>query len=65
MFNRSSGVSIPHLSSASSAAFWLILVNLAFNVLANASFRISALSESWRGITSPGRWSGPVGAAWI
>jgi multidrug transporter EmrE-like cation transporter len=50
MFNRSSGISIPHVSSASSAAFWLILVNLAFNVLANASFRISALSESWRGI---------------
>jgi multidrug transporter EmrE-like cation transporter len=30
----------------------LILVNLAFNILSNASFRISALSPTWRGILS-------------
>ena len=50
MFNRFSGISIPHLSGASLTAFWLILFNLAFNVLANASFRVSAMSGTWRGI---------------
>lgn len=51
MFNHPfNGIAIPWLESASLTAFILILLNLAFNVLANASFRVSALSDSWRGI---------------
>lgn len=50
MFNRFSGISISHLNAASFTAFWLITLNLAFNVLANASFRISAMSATWRGV---------------
>ena len=51
MFNHHlSGIAISRLHGASLVAFWLILLNLAFNVLANASFRISAFSENWRGI---------------
>ena len=43
-------VSIPRLTSASTIVFALILVNLIFNILANASFRISAHSLTWRGL---------------
>jgi multidrug transporter EmrE-like cation transporter len=43
-------ISIPRIEGASLTAFWLILLNLVFNVLANASFRVSAMSDSWRGI---------------
>ncbi len=43
------GLSLPALQSVSLAAFWLILLNLAFNVLSNAGFRMSAFSASWRG----------------
>ncbi len=51
MFNhRFSGISIPKIESASVLVFWLIVVNLGFNVLSNASFRVSAMSETWRGI---------------
>lgn len=48
--NRFGGISTPWLQSASVTAFWLILLNVAFNILANASFRVSALSSTWRGI---------------
>jgi multidrug transporter EmrE-like cation transporter len=41
---------IPRLSSASAIILSLILVNLIFNILANASFRVSALSPTWRGL---------------
>ena len=50
MFNRFTGISIPRLEGISLNAFGLIMLNMAFNVLANASFRISAMSETWRGI---------------
>ncbi len=51
MFNHwFRSLSIPRLQGTSMLVFWLIIVNLAFNVLSNASFRISALSDSWRGI---------------
>jgi multidrug transporter EmrE-like cation transporter len=50
MLNRLSGLSIPKLQSASMIVIWMVLVNLAFNILANASFRVSAMSENWRGI---------------
>ncbi len=51
MFNHHfSGISIPKLQGTSILVFWLILVNLAFNILSNASFRVSAMSEGWRGI---------------
>ena len=51
MFNwRLGGISLPKPGQASAFVLGLIFVNLAFNVLSNASFRISALSPSWRGI---------------
>lgn len=50
MFNRFTGIFIPKIESVSAMVFLLILVNLAFNILANASFRVSAMSETWRGI---------------
>ncbi len=43
------GVNAQALQGASLTAFWLILLNLAFNVLSNAGFRMSAFSGSWRG----------------
>lgn len=43
------GISIPGLQGVALTAFWLILLNLAFNVLSNAGFRMSAFSGSWRG----------------
>ena len=43
-------IPLPRFSSASVLVFTLILVNLVFNILANASFRISALSSTWRGL---------------
>ncbi len=48
--NRFGGISVPKIESAPMLVFWLIVVNLGFNVLSNASFRISAMSENWRGI---------------
>ncbi len=50
MFHRFTGISIPKVDSVSLLVFWLIIVNLAFNVLSNAAFRVSALSDSWRGL---------------
>lgn len=50
MFNRFTGIFIPKIESVSAMVFLLILVNLAFNILANASFRVSAMSETWRGL---------------
>ena len=39
MFNNHfSGISIPKIESASMLVFWLIVVNLGFNVLSNAAF---------------------------
>jgi multidrug transporter EmrE-like cation transporter len=53
MFNgRLGGISLPKPGQASAFVIGLILVNLAFNILSNASFRISALSPTWRGILS-------------
>lgn len=51
--NLLDGLSIPRIQSTSLAVLWLILLNLAFNVLANASFRVSALSPTWSGLL---RW---------
>ncbi len=42
-------LSLPALQSASLVAFWLVALNLAFNVLSNAGFRMSAYSGSVRG----------------
>jgi multidrug transporter EmrE-like cation transporter len=44
------GVAIPRFEVASLIVLVLILLNLGFNVLANASFKISAFSPNWRGI---------------
>jgi multidrug transporter EmrE-like cation transporter len=49
---RLGGISLPKPGQASAFVIGLILVNLAFNILSNASFRISALSPTWRGILS-------------
>ncbi len=43
-------IAIPKSMSPSLLMFTLIMVNLVFNILANASFRISALSPTWRGL---------------
>ena len=45
-----SGISIPRVESASMLVFWLIVINLGFNVLSNAAFRVSATSPNWRGL---------------
>ena len=51
MFNHLvTRVAVPRLPSASTLVFALIVVNLIFNILANASFRISALSSTWRAL---------------
>jgi multidrug transporter EmrE-like cation transporter len=50
--NRFGSLALPKAADASTFVFALIVVNLAFNVLSNASFRISALSGTWRGILS-------------
>jgi undecaprenyl phosphate-alpha-L-ara4N flippase subunit ArnE len=50
MFNRFAGISIPQLDSLTLTAFWIVILNMAFNILANVSFRISAMSATWRGI---------------
>ncbi len=51
MFNhRSISIPLPKVLSPSVLVLSLIVVNLAFNILANASFRISALSSNWRGL---------------
>jgi multidrug transporter EmrE-like cation transporter len=42
------GMPLPGTRSAALLCFGLIVLNLGFNVLANASFRISALSATWR-----------------
>jgi multidrug transporter EmrE-like cation transporter len=49
---RAGSISLPKPGQASAFVAGLILVNLAFNVLSNASFRISAMSPTWRGILS-------------
>ncbi len=48
--NRFTGIAIPKIQSTSTLVFWLIVANLGFNVLSNASFRVSAMSATWRGI---------------
>jgi multidrug transporter EmrE-like cation transporter len=53
MFNwRLGRILLPKPGQAPAFVVGLILVNLAFNVLSNASFRISALSPTWRSILS-------------
>jgi len=42
------GTNLAGLGSASLLAFLLVLLNLAFNVLANVGFRLSAFSGTWR-----------------
>jgi undecaprenyl phosphate-alpha-L-ara4N flippase subunit ArnE len=48
--NRFTGISIPRIQSTSALVFWLIVVNLGFNVLSNAAFRVSAMSDTMRGL---------------
>ncbi len=48
--NRFGGISIPRTQNTSALVFWLIVVNLGFNVLSNAAFRVSAMSDTMRGL---------------
>jgi len=48
--NRFRGISMPRIGNASTLVFWLIVVNLGFNVLSNAAFRVSAASGTMRGL---------------
>ncbi len=48
--NRFTSISIPKVDNASAMVFSLIVVNLAFNILANAAFRVSAMSKTWNGL---------------
>lgn len=50
--NRFSGISIPKIENVAAMILVLIIVNLAFNILSNASFRLSAMSGNWRGMLS-------------
>lgn len=49
MFHRFS-IAIPRVNSSTAVMTGLLVVNFAFNVLANAAFRVSAFSPTWRGI---------------
>ena len=49
-------ISIPHFENASMLVFWLIVINLGFNVLSNASFRVSAEVQTGAAF-SFGKWS--------
>ncbi len=42
-------ISVPALERSALLAFWLIVINLAFNVVSNSGFRMSAFSGSWSG----------------
>jgi len=48
--NRFINIPVPKIDNPSITVFSLIFINLAFNILSNASFRVSALSETWRGM---------------
>jgi multidrug transporter EmrE-like cation transporter len=48
--SRLGSLTLPKAGEATVFVLALIVVNLAFNVLSNASFRVSALSGTWRGI---------------
>jgi len=50
MFQNRFAVALPFLQSPSTIVLGLIIVNLIFNVISNASFKISAFSPTWRGI---------------
>ena len=48
--NRFGWFAIPKINSTTALVFTLIVINLAFNILSNAAFRVSAWSSSWRGL---------------
>ena len=50
MFQNRFHIVIPRMESSSLIMLGLLVINLAFNILANASFKISAFSPNWRGI---------------
>ena len=50
MFQNRFSVAIPRVSSTAAIVLALIIINLIFNVIANASFKLSALSPNWRGL---------------
>jgi multidrug transporter EmrE-like cation transporter len=50
MFPNRFHTAIPRIEYASAVVTGLLVLNLLFNIIANASFRISAHSPAWRGI---------------
>jgi len=50
MFQNRLSISLPFLQSPSTIVLALIIVNLIFNIISNASFKNSAFSPSWRGV---------------
>lgn len=50
MFQNRFSIAVPRVSSTSAIILALIVVNLIFNVISNASFKLSALSPTWRGL---------------
>ena len=50
MFQNRFSIAIPRVSSTTAIVLGLIIVNLIFNVISNASFKLSAMSPNWRGL---------------
>jgi multidrug transporter EmrE-like cation transporter len=48
--NRLGSLALPKADRAAAFIVALIFFNLLFNVLSNASFRLSAMSSTWRGV---------------
>jgi multidrug transporter EmrE-like cation transporter len=50
MYHNHSHIVIPRVGTSSVILLGLLILNLAFNILANAAFKVSAFSPNWRGI---------------
>jgi len=50
MFQHRLHIAISRVESSSMIMLGLLILNLIFNILANAAFKISAFSPNWRGI---------------
>ena len=50
MFQNRIQMLLSHMESTSLIILGLLILNLVFNILSNAAFKVSALSPNWRGI---------------
>ncbi len=48
MFHRFN-IALPRMETSFAIMMGLLVVNLVFNILANAAFKVSAFSPTWRG----------------